>query len=180
MMNKLRYKTSLSSGTKSHIAWPERRAHPIDVIERIADSHGWSFERIMQDEIATTVTGSIVDYRLSLSWLEEHETLHLSCAFSLQTPVMRMAELARLLARINERLLFGHFDYWRQSGEIMYRQTLLLSGGLHPTDAQIKTLLATALDACEAHYYACRSVVLLKISADEALRHTLFETLGNA
>lgn len=169
-----------SFGTKIAAAAKARHMHPVDVIEQLADGHGWSFERIMQDEIAATVAGSGVDYHISFSWLEEHETLHLSCAFAVHAPLMRVAELMRLLALINEKLLFGHFDYWSQSGEVMYRQTLLLSGGLHPTDAQIKTLLMAALDACEAHFGACRSIVTGKISADEALRHALFETLGNA
>jgi len=169
-----------SFGTKSSARARMRHIHPVDVIEQLADGHGWSFERIMQDEIAATVAGSAVDYHIAFSWLEEHETLHLSCAFYVKVPARRAAELVRLLALINEKLLFGHFDYWQQTGQILYRQTLLLSGGLHPTDAQIKTLLITALDACEAHYGACRDIITSGISADDALRHSLFETLGNA
>lgn len=169
-----------SFGAKTSAAARMRNMHPVDVIEQLAEEHGWSFERIMRDEIAATVAGSAVDYHIAFSWLEEHETLHLSCAFHINVPLMRVAELVRLLALINEKLLFGHFDYWQQTEQIMYRQTLLLSGGLHPTDAQIKTLLMTALDACEAHYAACRGIVATTLSADEALRHSLFETLGNA
>lgn len=166
-------------GARNYAA--HRRAiHPVDVIEQLADGHGWLFERGGRDEITASITGSAVEYQLAFSWLEEHETLHLSCAFQVHIAPQRAAELTRLLALVNEKLLFGHFDCWQQTGQIIYRQTLLLSGGLHPTEAQIKTLLMTALDACEAYCGACRNVVLGQISADDALRHSLFETLGNA
>lgn len=158
----------------------ERNTHPVDVIEQIAHGHGWAFERTAQDEISVCVAGSWVDYHVSFSWMEEHEALHLACAFNLTVHSSRKTELVQLLAMINEKLLFGHFDYWKQAGAVMYRQTLLLSGGLHPTDAQVKMLLMTALDACEAHYTACQSVVLAGVSSREALRHAMFETMGNA
>lgn len=157
-----------------------RNTHPVDVIERIAHGHGWSFERVVQDEISACVAGNWVDYHVSFSWMEEHEALHMACAFNLTVHPSRMAELVQLLALINEKLLFGHFDYWQHAGAVMYRQALPLNGGLHPTDEQVKMLLMTALDACEAHYTACQSVVLAGLSSQEALRHAMFETLGNA
>jgi len=168
-----------SQGTKG-AAVAQRAIHPVDAIEQFAESHGWNFERGAQDEISVSVSGSAAEYHITFSWLEEHETLHLSCRFHLNVPKARIAELTRLLTLANENLLFGHFDYWRQAAEILYRQTLLLSGGLYPTDAQIKTLLMTALDACEAYYGACLNVAAADIAADEALRHALFETMGNA
>jgi len=157
-----------------------RAMHPVDVIENLAEGYGWSFERISQDEIAVIVAGSAADYDISFAWFAEHETLHLSCAFQLNVPAAKAAELQTLLSLVNEKLLFGHFDRWKQAGRVVYRQTLVLSGGLRPTDAQIKTMLLTALDACEAYYSSCRSVAAGNISAAEALRNGLFETIGNA
>jgi len=157
-----------------------RNAHPVDVIEQIVHGYDWSFERTTEDEISVCVAGNWVDYHISFSWMEDHEALHLACAFNISVPDMRQHELLSLLSWINEKLLFGHFDYWHQSKTIMYRQTLLLSGGLHPSDAQVKMLLMTALEACEAHYTACQSVVLAGLSANDAMRNAMFETVGNA
>lgn len=157
-----------------------RDTHPVDVIEQIANGHDWSFERTAEDEISVCIAGSWADYNVSFSWMEDYEALHLACAFNITAPKSRRGEMLSLLSVINEKMLVGHFDYWQQAGAVMFRQTLLLSGGLHPTDAQVKTLLMTALDACEAHYTACQSVALAGMNADDALRHAMFETVGNA
>jgi len=76
--------------------------------------------------------------------------------------------------------LIGYFDYWQDTGEVIYRQNLLLSEGRHPTDAQITTLITTALDVCELHFPACEKVAMSDIPACEALRYAMFETLGHA
>jgi len=168
-----------SLGAKQHAA-NMRAIHPVDVIEQLAESYGWAFERAALDEISVVVAGNAADYDISFAWFAEHETLHLSCAFQLNAPPAKAAELQTLLSLVNEKLLFGHFDRWQKAGRVVYRQTLVLSGGLHPTDAQIKTMLLTALDACEAYYGSCRCVAGSDVSAAEALRHGLFETIGNA
>lgn len=158
----------------------EREAHPVDVIEQIAYGHDWSFERTAEDEIAVCITGSKAEYYVSFSWMEDFEALHLACSFTLNVDASRRSEMIDLLSIINEKMLVGHFDYWTEDRAVMFRQTLLLSGGLHPNDAQVKMLLMTALDACEEHFVACESVARDGMNAQVALRHAMFETIGNA
>lgn len=157
-----------------------RDAHPVDVIEQVAHNNDWSFERTGVDEIAVSVAGSWTDYHLSFSWMEEYEALHLACAFDVKVSEPRVTEIMRLLSLINEQLLMGHFDLWRQEGAVIYRQTLLLAGGAEPTGRQVEALLANALDACECHYQAFQFVVWSGVSAKEALQSVLFETIGHA
>ena len=38
------------------------RMNPLDVVERVASSNGWSFERAGDDEITILVTGKWTDY----------------------------------------------------------------------------------------------------------------------
>jgi hypothetical protein len=157
-----------------------RDAHPVDVIERVAHSHDWSFERSGDDEIAISVAGTWTDYNVSYSWMEEFEALHVACAFDLKVPESRALEVMRLHSLINEQMLFGHFDLWEQEGAIMFRQALLLSGGVEPSDQQVEVLLNSALEACECYYQAFQFVIWSGTPARDALNSVLFETFGSA
>lgn len=157
-----------------------RDLHPVDVIEHVANTNEWSFERTGSDEIAISVAGSWTDYHVSFSWMEDFEALHLACAFDIKVPENRTLEVMRLLSLINEQMLFGHFDLWEQEGAIMFRQSLLLSGGAEPTSQQVEVLLHSALEACECYFPAFQFVVWSGSSAKDALANVLFETRGNA
>lgn len=158
----------------------ERKSHPVDLIEQVADIHDWSFERTAKDEITVSVEGRWTNYHIAFSWMEAHEALHLSCAFDMTASKRRQEEIRRLLLSINEKLLMGHFDFWEDCGSVIYRQALLLSGGLHPSDAQVETLLVNALEICETYYSAFQMVAWSSVSAAHSLQYSLFETMGNA
>jgi hypothetical protein len=157
-----------------------RDLHPVDVIERVAHTNDWSFERTGDDELSISVAGIWADYQVSFSWMEDFEALHLACAFDIKVPEGRATEVARLLSLINEQMLFGHFDLWEQEGAIMYRQALLLCGGIEPTGRQVEVLLNSALESCECYYQAFQFVVWSGMAARDALSGVLFETCGNA
>lgn len=157
-----------------------RDIHPVDVIEQVAHNNDWSFERAGDDEISIAVTGSWSDYQVSFSWMEDFEALHLACAFDIKVPEARALEVMRLLSLINEQMLFGHFDLWEQEGAIMFRQSLLLAGGVEPSSQQVEVLLSSALEACECYFQAFQFVVWSGTSARDALAGVLFETYGNA
>ena len=158
----------------------ERQSHPVDMIEFVADSNDWSFERSADDEIAMTVEGKWADYHISFSWMEEFEALHFSCAFDLKIPDARLAEVNKLVTHINGDVLMGHFDVWQRADMVIFRQSLLLSGGLEPTGRQVETLLSSALDTCEAYYQAFQFVVWSGMSAQTAVAAVMFETVGEA
>ncbi len=157
-----------------------RDAHPVDVIEQVAQNNDWAFERSGDDEIAIITTGMWTDYNVSFSWMEDFEALHLACAFDLKVPEARVLEAMRLLSLINEQMLFGHFDLWEQEGAVMFRQSLLLAGGAEPTSQQVEVLLSSALEACESYYQAFQFVTWSGATAKDALASVLFETRGNA
>ncbi|WP_187972235.1 YbjN domain-containing protein [Aquibium microcysteis] len=157
-----------------------REAHPVDVIEAVANANEWAFERAGDDEIAISVAGNWTDYHISFSWMEDFEALHLACAFDIKVAEPRVTEVLRLLALINEQMLFGHFDLWEQEGAIMFRQALMLNGGVEPTGQQVEVLLSTALEACECYFQAFQFVVWSGVSARDALQSVLFETHGTA
>jgi len=158
----------------------ERQSNPVDVIEHIAALNDWSFERAGDDEITISVGGGWCDYHVSFSWLAEKEAIHLACAFDLKVPEARRMEVMRLLSGVNEQLWIGHFDLWANDGVILFRQSLLLSGGAEPTSAQVERLLHTAIEACERYFQAFQFVVWAGKNAPEALQTVLFETHGRA
>lgn len=154
--------------------------NPVDLIEQIAASRDWAFERSGEDEITISMTGSWCDYNVSLSWMGELEALHLACAFDFKVNDRRKAEVMRLLALVNEQLWLGHFDLWQSEGLVMYRNALLLTEGMEAGAGQLEAMLSAAIEACERYYQAFQFVIWAGKTPDEALAAVLFETHGEA
>ena len=76
--------------------------NPVDVVERLATTHDWSFSRASEDEVTILVTGQWSDYQISFTWMPDVEALHLACAFELKVPERRRSEVI-------ERPLFASF-----------------------------------------------------------------------
>jgi len=158
----------------------ERHSNPVDVIEFVAAANDWSFERSGEDELALTVEGHWADYHVSFSWMEDWEALHIASAFDLKVPDFRVPEVTRLLAQVNAQVLMGHFDLWQQEDVVIFRQSLLLSGGAEPTNRQVEMLLSNALESCEAYFQAFQFVVWSGMEAKAAMAAVMFETQGEA
>ncbi|GHB30503.1 hypothetical protein GCM10007094_18650 [Pseudovibrio japonicus] len=158
----------------------ERPLNPVDTIENLATGNDWSFERLGDDEISISVTGSWCDYHVTFSWMEELEALHMASAFDLKVPAPRKDEIVRLLALINEQQWMGHFDIWGREGVVIFRQSLLLAGGAEANPSQIEVLFSNSLDSCERYYQAFQFVVWAGKTAQEAMETVMFETAGDA
>ncbi|GLI93400.1 YbjN domain-containing protein [Methylocystis echinoides] len=158
----------------------ERAEHPVDVVEQLAATNDWSFDRDDEDEISISVTGAWTEYQVAFTWLPQIETLHVSCAFDLKAPERRRAEVMALVNAINEQMWIGHFDFWPKEGVAMHRHGLILSGGAQPSASQCAALLDHALTACERYYQAFQFVLWAGKSARDALETANFETRGEA
>src|SRR3954467_530590 len=158
----------------------ERDSNPVDVVERLASLHDWSFDRAGDDEIAISVRGRWTDYHVSFTWMDDIEALHLACAFDLKVPEPRRSEVLALIALINEQLWVGHFDMWTKDGIVMFRHALLLAGGGEVAGRQCEALLDAALDTSERYFQAFQFVVWAGKSARESLDAAMFETAGEA
>ena len=60
--------------------------NPLDMIEQIASSHDWLFERSSDQDIAVEVTGHWCDYRMFVSWHADVHALLFACAFDMRVP----------------------------------------------------------------------------------------------
>ncbi len=158
----------------------ETRANPLEVVERMASSNDWSFERAGEDEITILVRGKWSDYQVSFTWMFDIEALHLACAFELKVPERLRNEVQQLISMINEQMWVGHFDLWTQDGIVMYRHALVLAGGVEASNPQCEAMLGTALDSCERYFPAFQFVCWAGKGAREALEAAMFETQGQA
>src|SRR5947209_4330474 len=107
-----------------------RRGNPLEVVERVASTHQWSFERACEDELTIVVRGKWADYQVSFTWMHDMEALHLACAFELKVPERNKAEVEHLIPMINAQMWVGHFDLWPTDGLVMFRHSLVLAGGV--------------------------------------------------
>ena len=158
----------------------ERHEHPLDLVERLATLNDWSFDRAAEDEIAIAITGAWTEYNVAFTWLEDMEAVHVACAFPLKAPERRKAELLQLIALANEQLWLGHFDLWPSENVIMFRHSLLLSGGMAPSITQCERALQLAVEACEKYYQAFQFTVWAGQSARDAMNAAMFTTMGEA
>jgi hypothetical protein len=156
------------------------RTNPLDVVERMAAANQWPFERAGEDEVTLHVQGKWSNYQASFTWMYDIEALHFALVFELKVPERCQLELQRLISMINEQMWVGHFDLWFKDGLVMYRNALVLAGGVEASARQCEVLIATALDACERYYPAFQFVVWAGEGAREALQAATFETDGHA
>jgi hypothetical protein len=158
----------------------EDSSNPLDRVERIAEAYEWAFSRTNPAEVTMQVAGGWSDMSVSLNWRDEFEMLHVAVSFEMKVPAPRRDEAARLLARVNEHLLVGHFDLWHSDGSLVFRNNLLLSGGAEVNDAQCEALIQFAVETCDRYFPAVQFVVWAGQSAGEALEAAMIETWGEA
>jgi hypothetical protein len=89
-------------------------------------------------------------------------------------------EVLNLISLINEQMWVGHFGLWEDEGVVLFRHTLLLTGGVEPTLEQCEAALQVGVSACERYFQSFNFVLWAGKSADEALTTALFETHGEA
>jgi hypothetical protein len=154
--------------------------NPLEVVEHVASRHLWPFERACDDELVIVMRGKWADYQVSFTWLRDIEALHLACAFDLKAPERSNAEIEHLIPMINVQMWVGHFEFWPADGVVVFRHTLVLSGGAQASGRQCEVLLSAALDVCERYFSAFQFVAWAGAGAREALEAAMFETAGEA
>ncbi len=158
----------------------ELPSNPIDLVEIIAGDRDWLVDRATQDEVNLIVAGSWCDLHISLNWHEEMEGLHLACTFDLKVPQNRREEVCRVISIINEQLFYGHFDLWRAEGILLFRHSVLLTGGAVISKEQCDGMLAMMLKNAEQFYPVFQFVIWAGKSAEEAMQASMLETVGEA
>jgi hypothetical protein len=154
--------------------------HPIDIVETLAQTNDWEFDRVTDDQIAMAVEGQWRTYSLTLAWSAQDETLRLICTFEMEPPPDRMGELFDVLNRCNDMVWTGAFTFWREQKLMVWRYGLALDGGQIAGPEQIDRLIACAVMAAERFYPAFQLVAWGGRSPADAMKVAIAEAYGRA
>lgn len=163
-----------------NIITEETLSDPLDLMEQIAGVHGWLFERTGDRDVAIEARGQWCDYRMFATWHDEGRALLFACAFDMRVAEFKRRDVVELLARINEKLLIGHFDIWTDDGMPVFRHAVLLRGMSGATVEQVEDMIDIALAESERFYPALQFVIWGGKSPADAIEAALFETSGEA
>lgn len=154
--------------------------HPIDIVETLATSNAWDFDRISDEQIAMAIEGSWRTYSMTLAWSAYEETLRSICTFDLDPPKEKWPELYKALNHANDKVWTGSFSFWEEQKLMVYRYGLNLVGEATASTAQIDAILQSSVTACERFYPAFQLVCWGDDTAENALEIALTEAFGRA
>ncbi len=155
-------------------------ANPLDTIEQIIGSNGWSFDRRGEFEVTAEVSGQWSDYTLYFNWSAEMSAMHFTCAFNLKVPERRRAAFHELLALSNERLWIGHFGMGTEDSIPAFHHSVLLRGTAGASQESLEDMLDIALAECERFYPAFQFTISAGKPAAESLAAAMLECAGEA
>jgi hypothetical protein len=156
---------------------------PIDTIESYCDAHGWTHNRISDDELVATFKGSWTQYELRAVWREDDRVLQFLALPDIRVPSDRRQALYEAIGLVNEQLWIGHFELWSASGILLFRHAALIDS--NSEDAVLgmdhaATLIEAAIDECERFYPVFQFVLWGGKTPAEAIAAALIETAGEA
>ncbi|HEY0271090.1 MAG TPA: YbjN domain-containing protein [Sphingomonas sp.] len=155
---------------------------PIDMLETYFQAHGWTCDRVAEDEIVATVQGSWTQYELRGVWRPEDRVLQFLALPDIRVPPDKRGAVYETIGLINEQLWLGHFELWASSGLALYRNATLIEADGESVMGidHAETLIETAIDECERFYPVFQFVLWGDKSPAEAIAAALIETRGEA
>jgi hypothetical protein len=154
--------------------------HPIDIVEALAETRDWEFDRVGDDQIAMAVEGQWRTYSLTLAWSAQDGTLRLICSFEMDPPAERLAALYETLNGANDRVWGGAFTFWAEQRLMVWRYGLILAAEQMAEPEQIDRMIATAVATAERFYPAFQLVAWSDKSPESALTVAIAEAFGRA
>jgi hypothetical protein len=154
---------------------------PIGMIELWLNAHGWTNERIGDDEIVASTAGAWGAYELRGVWRDDDAVLQFLAFPDIRVADHQAAAIYETIGLINEQLWLGHFEYWAGAGTLLFRHAALLTGDDHAlTIDQAEVLIETAVDEIDRFYPVFQFVLWGGKSPKEAIAAAMVETRGEA
>ena len=153
---------------------------PMDHVEHILIDNGWIFQRASDEEIALSLQGKACTYRLFFMWQDDMQALQLACQYDLKIQEPFTTNLHSTLAKVNEKLWFGHFDIPQNTGKPCFRHTCLLrNADMSGTLEQIEDLIDFSLQQCERYFQTFQLLTMReKQPSNDSISLALMETKG--
>ena len=157
-------------------------AAPIDMLEAWFEAHGWTHERLGDDEIVASAQGSWGVYELRGVWRGDDNVLQFMAFPDIRAAAHQVVSVYETLGLINEQLWLGHFELWAQRGTVLFRNAVLLDGDDTPglTLEQAETVIEAAVDEVDRFYPVFQFVLWGGKTPTEALAAAMVETRGEA
>jgi hypothetical protein len=154
--------------------------HPIDLVEHLAETHDWEFDRVDDDQISMAVEGQWRTYSITLAWSDFDETLRLICTFEMEPPAERLPQIYEVLNHANDECWAGAFTYWPEQQLMVYRYGLVLNGGQIAGADQVDRMIGAAVSAAERFYPAFQLVAWADRTPKSAMDVAMREAYGRA
>lgn len=154
--------------------------HPIDIVESLASTNDWDFDRIAENQIAMAIEGQWRTYSITLAWSDSDQTLRLICTFEMEPPEDKLAQLYVGLNAVNDRSWCGSFTWWAEHQLMIFRYGLIQSEDQMATPDQIDRMISAAFLTCERYYPAFQLMVWGDQSPEQALQAAIAEAYGRA
>lgn len=153
---------------------------PLEALENVADTLALSVERVDAEELHVAMPGMWRDAGFWFTWRPELSTLQMGAPLDIKAPKARLAEMARLVSMVNERLWIGHFDLWSDDLSIVFRNAAVLPANGALDTVQAECLIRGAREAIDRFLPAFNYFIWGGKTPEEAMEASLFETAGNA
>ncbi|TCD00651.1 hypothetical protein EYB45_11045 [Erythrobacteraceae bacterium CFH 75059] len=153
---------------------------PLLLMAALFEARGWQCRLDGAEEMAGEVQAAWGRYVLRFIRRAGDHVLQGICQPGITVPMERAEAIARLVALANERVWFGHFEFWSRSGVLAYRSSVLLSDEGEITLAQAQRVTETAIEECDRFFPAFQFALWSEKSPEEALAAAMIDAAGAA
>ncbi len=156
-------------------------SEPIDMLEAWFEAHGWTNERVGEEEIVASTQGAWGSYELRGVWRNDDAVLQFLAFPDIRVSDHQMAAIYETIGLINEQLWLGHFEFWSSNGTLLFRHAALLGSDDNGLSLdQAETLIETAVDEIDRFYPVFQFVLWGGKSPKDAIAAAMVETRGEA
>jgi hypothetical protein len=155
---------------------------PIDELEAFFSAHGWSHDRIGEEEVVAVTPGAWGQYELRGIWREDDRVLQFLALPDIKVTNDQYLAIYETIGLINEQLWIGHFELWSGNGALVFRHATLLEGQDEPSLAsdQAESVVDAAIGELDRFYPVFQFVMWGGKSPAEAIAAAMVETHGEA
>ena len=161
---------------------PEGSTSPIEMLETWFSAHGWTHDRVGDDEIVAATQGSWGQYELRGIWRDDDRVLQFLAFPDINVTAAQYAPIYETIGLINEQLWLGHYELWAGNGVLVFRHAALLEGNEEPVLSleQAEALIEAAVDELDRFYPVFQFVLWGGKSPKDAITAAMVETRGEA
>jgi hypothetical protein len=156
-------------------------SEPIDMLEAWFEAHGWTNERVGEEEIVASTQGAWGSYELRGVWRHDDAVLQFLAFPDIRVADHQASVIYETIGLINEQLWLGHFEFWSGNGTLLFRHAALLgSDDIILSLEQAETLIESAVDEIDRFYPVFQFVLWGGKSPKDAIAAAMVETRGEA